>query len=164
MPKIAMCAHLTMMGWYTLSLLIFAFYLIQRTSKPNNGDRTYFCGRVLMKIKWYQPRMVIHLQVKIRFTSNTFSWPVRLTSNRQVKLRVTSPNLARFSAKCIIDSKKLTTDDRIYQTKKSLADIMAKYCVVFQQSPFEDLIGFRVRHVLGTTNNAGRGSFITHLK
>ena len=31
--------------------------------------------------------------------------------------------------------------------KKSLADIMAK-CVVFSQSPFEDLTAFRVRHFL----------------
>ena len=31
---------------------------------------------------------------------------------------------------------------------KSLADIMAKCCVVFSQSPFEDLTTFRVRHVL----------------
>ena len=31
-PKIVICAHLTRAGWYTLHILIFAFYLIQRTS------------------------------------------------------------------------------------------------------------------------------------
>ena len=31
---------------------------------------------------------------------------------------------------------------------KSLADIMAKCCVVFSQPPFEDLTVFRVRHAL----------------
>ena len=35
-----------------------------------------------------------------------------------------------------------------HPTNKSLADIMAKCCVVFSQSPFEDLTTFRVRHVL----------------
>ena len=36
----------------------------------------------------------------------------------------------------------------IYPTNKSLADIMAKYCVVISQSPFEDITAFRVRHYL----------------
>ena len=34
------------------------------------------------------------------------------------------------------------------QLKKSLADITAKCCAVFLQSPFEDLTAFRVRHIL----------------
>ena len=39
-------------------------------------------------------------------TSNTFSWLVRLMSNKQAKLRVTLQNLfARFSAKRNIDGK-----------------------------------------------------------
>ena len=37
---------------------------------------------------------------------------------------------------------------KVVATNKSLADIMAKFCVVFLQSPFEDLTAFRVRHVL----------------
>ena len=36
----------------------------------------------------------------------------------------------------------------MYPTNKSLAYSMAKCCVVFSQSPFEDLTAFRVRHVL----------------
>ena len=82
--------------------------------------------------KVMKPRILIHLHVKIWITSNTFSWFARLTSNRHAKLRVTLRNLfARFSAKRNMDRKKLATDDRIYPTNKSLADIMAKCCVVF---------------------------------
>ena len=100
--------------------------------------------------KVIKTRILIHLHVKIWITGNTFSWFVRLTSNKQVKLRVTLRNLfARFSAKRNINGKNLLAiDDRIYPTKKSLADIMAKCCVVFSQSPFEDLTAFRVRYVL----------------
>ena len=53
-----------------------------------------------MTIKWYRPRILIHLHIKIWITSNTLSWLVRFTSNRQAKLRVTLRTiLARFSAK-----------------------------------------------------------------
>ena len=109
-----------------------------------------FFGRALMTIRWYQPRILIHLHVKIWITSNTYSRLLRLTSNRQAKLRVTLRNLlARFSAKRNTDRKnKLPIDDRIHPTKKSLADIMAKYCVVFPQSAFEDPTAFHVCHVL----------------
>ena len=121
-----------------------------KTFLTRQWRQNVFCGRALTTIKWYQARILIPLHVKIWITSNTFPGLVRLTRNGQAKLRVTLRNLlARFSAKCNIDSKnQLVIDDRIYPTKKSLADIMAKYCVVFSQSPFEDLTAFRVRHVL----------------
>ena len=95
-------------------------------------------------------RILTHLYVKIWITSNTFSWLVRHTSNKQAKLRVTLRNLfARFSAKRNTDRKnQLAIVDRKNPTNKLLADIMAKCCVVFSQSPFEDLTAFRVRHVL----------------
>ena len=48
--------------------------------------------------KMIKTRILIHLHVKIWITSNTFSWLIRLTSNKQAKLRVTLRNLfARFS-------------------------------------------------------------------
>ena len=53
-----------------------------------------------------QSRLRLPKLVEIWITSNTFSWLVRLTSNKQAKLRVTLRNLfARFSAKHNIDRK-----------------------------------------------------------
>ena len=107
-PKIVICAHLTRAGWYILYILIFAFYLIQRTSlltmywRHNIFWWQSFGDNKVMK----KTCILIHLHVKIWITSNTFSWLVRLTSNKQAKLRVTLRNIfARFSAKHNIDRK-----------------------------------------------------------
>ena len=107
-PKIVICAHLTRAGWYILYILIFAFYLIQRTSLLTMYWRhnifwwqSFGDNKVIKKT-----RILIHLHVKIWITSNTFSWLVRLTSNKQAKLRVKLRNIfARFSAKHNIDRK-----------------------------------------------------------
>ena len=107
-PKIVICAHLTRAVWYILYILIFAFYLIQRTSLLTMYWRhnifwwqSFGDNKVIKKT-----RILIHLHVKIWITSNTFSWLVRLTSNKQAKLRVKLRNIfARFSAKHNIDRK-----------------------------------------------------------
>ena len=120
-----------------------------------------------MTIKWYQPRILIHLYVKIWIKSNTFSWLVRLTSNRQAKLRVTLRNLlARFSAKRSIDRKKLTTHQWPHtRNKKITCWHHGKMMRSFPRSAFEDPTAFRVRHVLLlvsilTSNAPGQWSLV----
>ena len=115
-PKIVICAHLTRAGWYTLYILIFAFYLIQRTPLltmqwrhnifwwQSFGDNKVIKNTHPCDSNFNMQVGTCMLKFELRVTH--FPGSLLLTSNKQARLRVTLRNLfARFSAKRNIDRK-----------------------------------------------------------